>query len=222
MPFHRPSAEEFYYVAVFGSQTYPNNPDYAHTFAAFVKASGDGPCPTSYAVEDSFCISWLPRNLKIRVSALLPECGANFGLRETIDYALANEERVSMWGPYRIEKELYDKAVAQVNLLQSGEVRYKAVDSGYPNDRVSNCIHAVAVCAGGYRVRVLSPAFGQTASWVVLQRFKPFIFNTAETHEWVFSYLGMENYPIRRRDFDRDPRSGAIWSGLKTLVGIEP
>ena len=212
-------AGDFYYVAVFGSQTNPPNPDYSHTFAAFVRASGEGECPATFTVQESFCISWLPANLKVRTRSLLPECGHNFGLHETIDYVLANDERVSLWGPYRIDQKLYDNAKRQVGLLESGEVRYKPIDSGYPTDRVTNCIHAVSSCAEGYRLRILSPGFGETASWAVTRRFGPFILNTNETHEWVYSYLGLQDYPIRRREFDRNPRSGLIWSELKLLTG---
>ena len=212
-------ADDLYYVTVFGSQRTPNNPDYAHTFAAFVRATADGPCPTSYTVEDCFCISWLPANLKIRTRSLLPECGHNFGLHDTLHYVLANDEDVSVWGPYRVDQKLYDNARRQVGVLESGEVRFKPVDSGYPTNRVSNCIHAVSSCAEGYRLRILSPGFGDTASWSVTKRFEPFIFNTNETHEWVYSYLGLQDYPIRRRDFDSNPRDGAIWSRLKLLTG---
>ena len=214
-------ADDFYYVAVFGSQTVPADPNYSHTFAAFIRASGEGPCPASFTVEDCFCISWLPANLIIRTRSLLPECGHNFGLHETIKYALKNDERISVWGPYRIDQKLYDNARRQIGVLESGEVRFKPVDTGYPTDRVSNCIHAVSSCADGYRLRILSPGFGDTASWAVTKRFRPFIFNTDETHEWVYSYLGLQDYPIHRRDFDRNPRAGMIWSRLKLLSGDE-
>jgi hypothetical protein len=214
-------ADDFYYVTVFGSQTTPADPNYSHTFAAFVRASGEGSCPDSFTVEDCFCISWLPANLIVRTRSLLPECGHNFGLHETIRYVLKNDEHISVWGPYRIDQKLYDNARRQVGVLQSGEVRYKPVDSGYPTDRVCNCIHAVSSCAEGYRLRILSPGFGDTASWVVTQRFRPFIINTDETHEWVYSYLGLQEYPIQRRDFDRNPRTGMIWSRLKLLSGAE-
>ena len=80
---------------------------------------------------------------------------------------------MSMWGPYRIDEELYDNAVRQHGVLESGQVHYKALDSGYPTQRASNCIHAVGSVAHGYRIRVLSPWFGVTASWAVLQTFRP-------------------------------------------------
>ena len=60
-------------------------------------------------------------------------------------------------GPYRIDAELYCRAVRQVALLESGQVLYKANDVGYPSDRVSNCIHAVSSISEGYRLRVASP-----------------------------------------------------------------
>ncbi|HVS35653.1 MAG TPA: hypothetical protein VMS17_08725 [Gemmataceae bacterium] len=214
------SAEEFYYMAMFGAQTSPNNPDYSHTFATFVRASGEGPCPTAYTVEDCFTISWLPSSLKIRLRALWPECGHNFGLHETLRYALSEDEHVSMWGPYRIDEELFYGAARQRDVLESGQVRYQAIDSGYPTDRVSNCIHAVSSSISGWRVRVLSPWFGDTASWAILQRFRPHIINADETHQWVFDYLQLACYPITRRDFE-NPRRGPVRSAFSTMLGVE-
>ena len=215
-------AEEYYFIALFGSQTSPNNPDYSHTFATFVRASGAGPCPTAFVVEDSFTISWLPASLRVRTRALLPECGHNFGLHETLRYVLSEGEHVSMWGPYRIDEELYNGAVRQLGVLESGQVRYKAIDSGRPTDRVSNCIHAVSSVGDGYRVRVLSPWFGETASWIVLQRFRPHIINKDETHEWVYAYLDLACCPILRHDFDPNPQAGPVRSAVRAALGIEP
>ena len=215
-------ADEFYYVVMFGSQTSPTDPNTSHTFATFVRASGEGPCPTAYIVEDCFTISWLPTSLKVRTRALLPECGHNFDLHETMRYVLSEGERVSMWGPYRIDQELYDNAVRQVGVLESGQVRYKALDSGYPTDRVSNCIHAAGSVTGGSRVRVLSPWFGVTASWVVLQTYRPHVLDTDQTHEWVYAYLGLDAYAITRRDFDPNPRAGPVRSAFQSAFGSEP
>jgi hypothetical protein len=218
----RAPAEEFYYMAMFGSQTELPDPDYSHTFAAFVRAWGDGPCPRSFVIEDSFCISWLPADLRIRTRALLPEPGHNFGLHETIRYALWNDERVSMWGPYRIEEGLYYDAVDQVQLLNSGHVAYKTIDSGRLTSRVSNCIHAVSAVAEGHRMHVISPEFGETGSWRTLQLYGPWIIDKDTTHEWVYSYLRLDCYPIIRRDYDTNPRSGIVWSLLKRAAGVEP
>jgi hypothetical protein len=212
-------SEEFYYVAVFGSQEALPNPNYTHSFAAFVKATGCGPCPKEFVVEECFSISWLPRTLKVRTRALCPECGINLPLHAILKHVLDEGQRVSLWGPYRIEPELYYKARAQAEVLESGRVRYKAVDAGYNTDRVSNCIHALTSITDGYRARVLSPGFGDTASWVITQRYGEWIIDSNQTHEWVYAYLGLEQYPIIRRDFTTNPRTGFYWGLLKRGLG---
>ena len=214
-------AEKFYYVAVFGSQHMPPNPNYTHSFAAFVKACGEGPCPKAFLVEECFSISWLPRSLQVRTRALCPECGINLPLHATLRHVLHEGQRVSLWGPYRIEPELYYKARAQAEVLESGRVRYKAVDAGYNTARVSNCIHGLTSITDGYRARVLSPGWDETASWVITQRYKPWIIDPDQTHEWVFTYLGLEQYPIIRRDLATNPRTGFYWSLLKMGFGTE-
>jgi hypothetical protein len=123
-----------------------------------------------------------------------------------------------MWGPYQIDPELYFRAVNQVNLLQSGQVRYKAVDSGYPTARVSNCIHAISSIAEGYRVRVLSPGWGETASYTILRQFRPWILDDCRTHPWVGTALGLDCYPIIYRDFEH-PRSGLLRGVTSRILG---
>src|SRR5947209_8338331 len=86
-------AGERYYVLVFGSQRIPPDPNYSHSFATFVKVSNFPDAPSL----EYHTISWLPANLKVRTRALLPEPGHNFGLYETLQYVLANGERVSLW-----------------------------------------------------------------------------------------------------------------------------
>ena len=110
----------------------------------------------------------------------------------------------------------------QFGVLESGQVRDKALDSGHPTDRVSNCIHAVGTVAAGSRIRVLSPWLGVTASWAVLQAFRPHIIDKDQTHEWVYAYLGLDGYPITRRDYDVNPKVGPIRSAVKTALGTEP
>jgi hypothetical protein len=162
-------AGEAHFLLVFASQRVPNNPNYSHTFATFVRASwpGDGPCPRCPALE-ARTISWLPRSLVVRTLALCPECGHNLGLHETLRYALGSGQRVSLWGPYLIDAELYRRALRQAALLESGWVLYKANDMGYYSDEVSNCVHAVSSLADGYRLRFGSPGWGEAASYRLL------------------------------------------------------
>jgi len=210
-------AEDFYFVMVLGSQQDWPNPRFAHTFATFVKVSAQEPCPDTFTIEEVHTISWLAATMVVK-PALLPEPGTNFELRETIQWALDTCQRVSMWGPYQINEDLYCRALRQIDLLESCRVRYKAVDSGYPSSRVSNCIHAISSIAGGYRLRVVSPEWGETASYYVVRRLRRWYVNPEEKHEWLAAALGLEEYPIISRDM-QNPRSDVFWSAIRLVTG---
>jgi hypothetical protein len=213
-------ADEAYFLLVFGSQRTPPNPDYSHSFATFVKVTGEGPCLENPCLE-AHTISWLPANLMVRTCALLPECGHNFDLHPTLRYVFDSQERVSVWGPYRIEPELYCRALKQIRLLESGQVRYKAIDAGHHSDEVSNCIHAISSLAGGYRLRILSPSFGETASYYITERLSPWILDEGKTYDWIVYKLGLDAYPLIYRDWQQPPRSGAIRAPINRVLGHE-
>lgn len=215
------SAGEAYFLLMFGSQRVPANPDYSHTFATFVRATweGDCPCPANATLQ-AHTISWLPCNGVVRLAALCPETGRNWELHETIRWCERNDMRISIWGAYRIDCELYNRAVAQVQLLQSGTVRYKALDTGRKTDRVTNCIHAVSTLSQGYRLMVLSPGWGETASYLVLKELEPWICDRDTTHTWVGSALGLDEYCLIYRDFTNPRSGGLIGPGLR-LLGSE-
>jgi hypothetical protein len=127
---------------------------------------------------------------------------------------------VSLWGPYQIEPDLYGRALKQIGLLESGQVQYKANDAWHRADRVSNCIHAVSTVADGPWLRVLSPGWGETASYVVLRRLLPWVIDCDHVHPWVGSALGLDAYPLIYRDLE-PPRSGAILGPVYRLRGGE-
>lgn len=215
------SAGEAYYLLMFGSQTIPNDSDNSHTWATFVKATWEGEyncLPPNAAVHlCQVTISWLPENGVVRTLALLPECGRNWGLDETIRLVQKNCQRVSLWGAYRICPELYNLAAKQVNLLESGEVRYKALDMGRRTDRVCNCIHACSSIVGGYRTRVAAPGWGEMASYTVLRRYERYIISE-NAEPWVGSAIGLDAYPIIYRDYT-NPRSGFFGPIYRALGG---
>jgi len=213
-------AQEAYFLLMFGSQRTPLDPAHSHSFATFVRVRYNGPQP-GVPVLEAQTISWLPENLHNRVAALLPEPGHNFGLHQTLCYALAEGQRVSLWGPYQIAPELYWRARQQVLLLQSGQVCYKAVDSFYRTDRVSNCIHAIDGTVEGYRARVLSPGWGETASFVLLRRLSPWIVDPCQTHPWIGRALGLDGYPLGYRDL-QPPRSGLFGGAVGRMTGQDP
>jgi hypothetical protein len=192
--------EEFYYALVFGSQQGAGCVRYSHTFATFVRATGRGPCAQAYRL-DAFTISWLPRALDLRPLALEPEEGVNLGLGDTLRWAQATSQRVCLWGPYQVEKELFDRALLQARLLESGQVCYKLLDAGCRTDQVSNCVHAITSVTGGHRPRLLCPGFGAAAGHFVALRFRPWIIDCSSQHEWVAQRLGLSAWPLVRRDF---------------------
>jgi hypothetical protein len=214
-------AGEAYYLLMFGSQQVPNNPNYSHSFATFVKATwlGDGPCPQNPVLE-AHTISWLPCNMVVRLWALCPEEGRNFELHKTIRWCLCNDMRVSLWGAYQIDPELYCLAMRRIGVLESGQVRYLADDSFRNDERVTNCIHAISAVVDGSRLVAVSPGWGEPASYNILRRLEPWVVNMGCTHPWVGSALGLDQYPIIYRDFT-NPRSGAIRGPLTRLLGGE-
>ena len=212
-------AGEEYYILMFASQRVPANPNYSHTFATFVKVSWPGDGLPKNALVEAHTISWLPANLVIRTGALRPECGHNFGLEASLKEAYRTNQRVSLWGPYRVEPELYFRALNRKAELESGKILYKANDVGYRSDRVSNCIHAVSTIVEGPKLRVASPGWGQSASYYVLKEMKPSILSH-EPVRWVGFALELEQYPIIYRDY-RNPRSNAVFGPAFRLLGSE-
>jgi hypothetical protein len=215
-------AGEACFVLMFGSQRIPNQPNYSHTFATFVRATwaGDACRPGPISLE-AHTISWLPSNLVVRCCALLPECGRNLDLHSTLRYALANGERVSMWGPYQISPDLFYRARQQVALLQSGQLLYKANDTGFPARRVSNCIHAVSEAVDRPLLLVPCPGWGEGASYVVLLKMRPWIVDEDRLHYWISSALGLNCYPIIYRQRIAPPASGTFVGPIYRALGGE-
>lgn len=188
-----------YFVLVFASERDGRSMNYSHTWATFVKATAA--LPQGFILE-THTISWLPENGMIRVAALLPEPGRNFNLQSTFTWALDSGQRIFMWGPYQINQDLYRRALAQQALLESGVVRYKAIDTGRRSDRVSNCVHAVTGVPDGHRLRVTSLQWGETASALVTREMEPWLINPCQTHDWLVCALGLNRYPIVRRNLE--------------------
>src|SRR3954454_23660419 len=76
-------AGEVYYVMVFGSESHPKQLRYTHTWATFIKATGEGNDPNAYALESN-TISWLPATLEVKVFRPRSEPGVNLDLYQTL------------------------------------------------------------------------------------------------------------------------------------------
>lgn len=210
-------AGESYYLAVFGSQRPSGLPSHTHSFATFVRVAGldagGGACQVQ-----CWTISWMPQTLEIDIYRLFPECGVNLDLHSTLRWALGDRQRVSLWGPYQIRKELFEQALGQVAHLQSGAVRYKAVDMGYPTECVSNCIHALGdVVLGGSQLRIGTPGWGESASYFVTLAYAPWIIQPCQTHDWIAVRLGLGRYPLIRRDLECNPSRNPLLRALQAV-----
>jgi hypothetical protein len=206
-------AEERYYVLIFGSESTPREPRYTHTWATFVKASGEDTDTSKYNIDEVFTISWLPAKLEIRALRLRAEEGANLDLESTLSYILPRQ-RVSLWGPFQISQLFYERAVEQRARLESGVVKYKAIDPnvGPRVPYVANCIHAITDLDPEFgRLYYLElRRFGEAAShWAAHQ----FVFRGRRIHpdedlDWINQRLGLDNYPI----VHRPPPDRRIWA----------
>lgn len=199
-------ADESYFVAIFAAQRMPNIPKYSHSFATFVRVVRDPAQPAGCWVE-AHTISWLPETQNIRLLCLRPEPGQNLDLEATLAAMEALGDRVSLWGPYQIHKELYDRALAQIGRLESGTVRYKAIDALCRTSDATNCIHALSDLAENRaRLRVASPGFGEVASFYITRRLKPWLIDPQQVHPWVESVLGLDKHAVIHRGWYELPR----------------
>ncbi len=197
-------AEERYYVIIFSSQSTPRLPRYTHTWATFVRACVEGEDPCQYRISEAFTISWLPADLEVRSLRLRAEPGVNLDLESTLAYVL-ERERVSEWGPFRIEPRIYEAAVQRKAQLESGAVKYKAIDPnrGPRTQTVSDCIHGVSDLDPDYGRRYYREVrrFGEAAGhWLGHQLVTrgPFA-GYREDADWINHQLGLDNYPILHR-----------------------
>jgi hypothetical protein len=185
---------ESYYMTIFSAQANSRDPRRTHSFATFVKAAGTGDSAKDSPIE-IHTISWMPQSLDIVILRRQPEPGANLDLESSLRWAASRNCRVSMWGPYQINKELYDRAVEQEAHLNSGQVLYKALDRRFRPGTASNCIHAVADLDTDNGLLHSGQGRGDAASQQVAQHLNRWIINPEQTHTWVASRLGLNGQP---------------------------
>jgi hypothetical protein len=195
-------AQERFYMIIFGSQTEPNLPRSAHTFAVFIKTSGAGKDHTRHKVE-THCISWLPKTLTVEPLRLRPEPGVNLDLPQSLKYAASEGAQVAMWGPFRIQEKAYDLALKRIELLQSGKMAYIAMDRRFRGTAVTNCIHAVSDLDTEQPLLLTGTAHGDAASLQVLQHLERWIVKENEDNNWLLDRLGLAKEKFRLVKADR-------------------
>ena len=189
-----------YFFILYGGQSLPFRPRTAHTWATFVKAA---PASGGTILMESVTISWLPATGEVVPYRLRPEKGKNYTLEETFALTTASGDRVSMWGPFEINAERYELAVAQAQRLESGAVRYRAIDSFTRRRSVSHCVHAVTY-ADPAMSRYIQPVLqvGEPGTSRLARRYdrEGAFIGAPATHDWVVAAIGVDRFPVVRRE----------------------
>ena len=205
-------ADDRHYMLIFAYQGTPVLPRTAHTFATFVRAAGD-----KDRVIETHTISWLPASLAVRPIRALPEPGRNLNLDETLKVAKSMNARIALWGPYRIDKELYERALKQIERLNRGAVSYKAVDAATRPDGALNCFHAVSDLDTERGLLATGTAFGEAASAMVASHLRRWIIQPDQTHPWLIDRLGLKNDELQVRDLARGEQPAPLLRELLKL-----
>jgi hypothetical protein len=191
-------AGDVYFMTVYGAQRpVINQPRYTHTWATFIRLSGEG-CELRQYTAQAFTISWLPATLKVRPSAIHPEPGVNLTLQKTLEWCAANRMETKQLGPYQISQDLWNLAFRRFDQLESGGMQYRASDlfNAGRSGGVCNCIYSVLDLEGrDPAFRPVTLGFGDLGSWFVARRLTPYIVNRRVTYPWVSDMIGVRNFP---------------------------
>jgi hypothetical protein len=197
-------AEEYYYAIFFGAQATPRRPKYTHTFATIVKATGEGRDMSKYRLEVHTC-SWLPETLELYVWKLRPQRGVNLDLESTLKLMVDNREETSEWGPYQIPPESYERGLREIQRLDSGAEKYRAIDGLSRDSGVSNCFHAISdLDRDSSRRRYPLTQAGTSVTFDIVRTMhtRGKILGPGNDHSWIDHALGLDNNPIIHRTYE--------------------
>jgi hypothetical protein len=185
-----------HYVLVFSAQAEPNLVRRSHSFAVFVLANDSVAGANGKQIE-THCISWMPKSLSIQPFHMLPEPGVNLDMNATLDWARSVHSRVSMWGPFAIQKELYEKAVVREGQLESGIVQYLCMDRRYRNEFACNCIHAISDMDRKEPMLDSGSSHGKAASETIVNHLRPFVLPSTGPSTWLVDQLDLRSREIQ-------------------------
>jgi hypothetical protein len=181
---------------VFSAQAEPNIVSRSHSFALFVHVNDEAAGSNGRQIE-THIISWMPRSLSIQPLRMLPEPGVNLNLNATLDWARSVESRVSMWGPFPIQREFYEKAVVRERQLESGIVRYLCRDQRYRGQTACNCIHAISDFDVEKPSLNTGISHGKIASAMIVDYFRLYFLPTRQPKDWLIDQLSLRSREIK-------------------------
>jgi hypothetical protein len=193
-----------YFFILYAGQSVPFRARTAHTWATGVKTVGG-------QVVETITVSWLPADANVQPLRLRPVTGRNWSLEDTLAIMASNHCNISVWGPYEVGEERWKKAQEHRNYLESGAVRYRAVDSFNLNKEIVNCVHAVTYAHPVLQtriqpvIRVGEPGTSRLAGMYLRAGSWP---GYPETHDWILTAIGVDQYPnlYRRTPGEHIPR----------------
>ncbi len=189
-----------YYLTIFGAQSVPYRVPFTHTWAAFTRTAAT---PTGEVVVESHAISWMPATLKIRPYALRTEPGVNLTLAESFGFVASFGGRASVWGPFDIDADHFERLKARKERLESGEVRYRAIGAFTRTGPVSNCGQSFSRASPvvGEKYLQPTPAAGENGTSRLAARYlrAGVLTDGGTTHPWLLSIIGADAYPVTPR-----------------------
>lgn len=193
-----------YFFILYAGQSVPFRARTAHTWATGVKTVGG-------VVVETITVSWLPADGNVQPLRIRPVEGKNWSLEDTLAIMARNHCNISVWGPYEVEASRWEKAQEHRKYLESGEVRYRAIDSFNLNKEIVNCVHAVTYAHPVLDrriqpvIRVGEPGTSRLAAMYLRAGSWP---GYPETHDWILAALGVDQYPnlTQRAPGERIPR----------------
>ncbi len=213
------SSQDRYYMLVFAAQAEPNVVRRSHTCALFVHVGAPVKEATQRQLE-THCISWMPKSMVIQPLHMIPEPGVNLNLNSTLDWARSVHARVSMWGPFAIRKDLYEKAVARQKKLESGVIEYLCMDRRYRGELATNCIHAVTDFDHNSPSLDTGTAYGKAASEQVVDYFRPYLMSDASPTDWLVDQLGLRSREIQFESGLGDSKIGRSANKPEGVLGL--
>jgi hypothetical protein len=185
------------YLIVFAGDYTPYRPTKGHTFIALVRVETAPGCPPR--VSDFHSLSWLPVTMKIRALAMRAEQGRNVPLDETLAYCLQAGGHVCAWGPYLVRPELAATIRERIATVE-GQFRYKGGCFLSPRN-VCDCARSVEEMLRSDRRFIGVCGYGAAAASSVVRTFSPGLVEPHQTHVWVGTLLGLDEYPLIWRAF---------------------
>ena len=136
------------------------------------------------------------------------EKGTNLDLDTTLKVVLHNGEHVSLWGPFETWHGLYDRFLTQKAFLESGAIGYQCTDDIGEAARTGtgcDCFHAISDVDPQFDRREYPLLFyGNRASQNIVRQIseRPILIHPGQTHDWLISALGLDQYPIVQCRYD--------------------